>query len=448
MQPNIFINIIPCIMKWSRFNILAETASHEYFLFNTRTLALSRLDKSTYDNLLTAKDDFEVFLGNASERELSELKARKVIVDDTDDEDLTKILQYKKSLQSYGSKSLGVVVCPTLSCNFACPYCYEHELPQTLMKGETQDRLIEFINRNSEGKKGLVLNWHGGEPLLAFEAIKQIYDKIEKRSLLKITHSSMVSNGYLLDEEKCRYLAERKLDYLQITIDGNKEVHDKLRKTKNGQSSYSRIIENIDMATELMPDCTIGIRTNINRDNKDGYPNLYKELSSRWKGKNCVIYHSFVLGDSYRCGEKKSQIELSAEEKNEFDARLAEEGIIDAKSLYPKFDHGVFTCMDDNAYVVAPDGKLYKCWADVGISSRSIGDLSSGVRNLQIVSQFMTASDKFSDSKCLKCGLLPICSGGCNLCRIKDEHVCHSTRLCDYTKHGIARIIETYSHSL
>lgn len=97
------------------------------------------------------------------------------------------------------------------------------------------------------------------------------------------------------------------LDYLQITIDGDKDTHNKTRVLKNGKSSFEQIIRNVDKAVELLPKCHIGIRTNIGKNNKDEYPALYKRLSERWKGKNIHIYHAFVMDNSQDTTWQKRQ---------------------------------------------------------------------------------------------------------------------------------------------
>jgi uncharacterized protein len=430
-------------MKWSRYNILFNSKRIGYTLFNTRTLSLSTLDEITYKMLNKLKNDTDECIKEIDEEDLLRLQNNKILTTDDEDDNLVQVLQYKKQIQSYCTNTLGIIVCPTLSCNFACPYCYEHNLSKDQMSEQIQDKLIEFINKHKEGMSGLVLNWHGGEPLAAFETIKQLYKKIENSSELGIIHSSMVTNGYLLNEEKCRFLESHHLDYIQITIDGKKETHDKTRRLKNGGSSYDTIIHNIDIATKLMPNCKIGIRTNISKVNKDEYIDLYQELSERWKGKNCSVYHAFVLDNNIKSPKQKDKydFELSPEEKNIFESELAEKGIISKDALYPHFDNGTYTCMDNKAFVISPKGNIFKCWADVGIEGREIGNLEDGITKMTTIAQFMTGSDKFSDNKCRICSLLPICSGGCNLCRIGKG--C-SNNVCDFSESGLIKKLETY----
>lgn len=432
-------------MKWSRYNLLFKSEKIGNILFNSRTRALLRLDEDTYKIFNNLKEDISKNINNIDKSDFCKLQDNKILVSDDEDEQFLHALQYNKQIRSYSSRSLGVIVCPTLSCNFSCPYCYEHNLPNVKMSETTQDNLIEFINRHKECMDGLVLNWHGGEPLIAFDTIKQIYEKIEKKSLLPIIHSSMVTNGYLLDEETCDFFASHNLNYIQITIDGNKKTHDKTRKLKNGGSSYERILHNIDVATEMMPNCKIGIRTNISKINQDGYVDLYHELTTRWKNKNCVVYHAFVLdNEPVKNGKGNRKYELTACEKNLFESHLAERGIISKQSLYPKFDNGIYTCMDNNAYVISPQGKIYKCWADVGKRGREIGDLETGLTNSPVVAEFMTCSDKFSDKRCQECSYLPICTGGCNLCRIGHKNNVCTDVTCDFSEKGLIKILETY----
>lgn len=432
-------------MKWSKYNILFYSNKLGYCLFNTRMLSFSKIGEKTYQLFTDIRDNKTDAQSSLNRNDYEKLIRTKVLVSEHEDENFLNMLKYKKDIEAYQNKILGIVVCPTLSCNFACPYCYEHNLPKNFMKEEIQNQFIDFLKNHSDGKDGMTLSWHGGEPLIAFETIKQIYDKIDHNVNLPIVHSTMVSNGYLLNETICKYLSERNLDYLQITIDGNKGTHDKTRKLKNGGSSFERIIENIDMATELMPKCRIGIRTNIGKGNRDEYVQLYKELSSRWKGKNISIYHSYVLDNSLRTNEKKRfAIELSTEEKNDFEINLAQNGIISKKRLYPRLSCGTHTCTDCNAYVIDPEGCLYKCWADVGIKERSIGTLSTDVKDFNIVSQFMVATDKFSDEKCLKCSYLPVCHGGCNLYRVGKIEKGIPYNVCSINNEGLIKYLETY----
>ena len=85
-----------------------------------------------------------------------------------------------------------------------------------------------------------------GEPLLRglkfFEqAIK--YQKQYVRENTKVCNS-LQTNGYMLDEEWCRFFSENNF-LLGISLDGIKLTHDKFRHTKTGEGSYDKIKKNI-----------------------------------------------------------------------------------------------------------------------------------------------------------------------------------------------------------
>lgn len=436
-------------MKWSIFNILFSSEKLGFCLFNSRMLSLLKIDEDTYTTFSKIRDGVSCPQNVLCDSDYQKLIHSKILVSEHEDENYLNMLKYRNMIKSYTSETLALVICPTLACNFACPYCYEKDLPQKFIKEEMQDEIIKFINKNEIHYKQININWHGGEPLLAFNTIKRIYQKLEDNVKLPIIRTNMVSNGYLLNEDICVFFNKKNLNYLQITIDGNKETHNKTRKLKNGGSSFEKIIENIDMATKLMPNCKIGVRTNIGKDNRDDYVPLYKELKKRWNGTNVNIYHAYVLDNSLNtCKQKRLSIELSTEEKNDFEVMLAQNGIRSKKSLYPKLDCTFHSCMDNNAFVIDPNGFLYKCWADVGIENRSIGTLSTGIKDYRIVSQYMVGTDKFSDKKCLKCGFLPICDGGCNLYRVGKIEKDIPYNVCCINEAGLVKYLETYMERL
>ena len=110
-------------------------------------------------------------------------------------------------------------------------------------------------------------------------------------------------------------------------------------------------------------------------------------------------------------------------------------------------DHAHYTCMDCNAYVIDPEGYIYKCWSDVGLENRRIGDLRNGIKNFDIVAQFMTGSDKFSDKKCLDCSFIPICEGSCNLYRVCFLEKGIPYEVCDIDKDCLVKLLEIYYES-
>lgn len=432
-------------MKWSQFNFLFNSDKIGYCLHNTRMLSLINLDKDSYETLCLVEKHPDRAEALLDEDTYKYFVKNKVLVKEYEDKDYINKLSYTKRYACAEESKLGIVLCPTLGCNFACPYCYEDKLSSKPMSVETQMKVIDFINMYKDKKKGFTLNWHGGEPLSSFKTIKQFYNLVEKYAELPLLHSSMVSNGYLLNQEICEYLESKKLNYLQITIDGNRGTHNKTRILRNGEGTFDQIIHNIDIAVEYMPNCTIGVRTNIGIHNKDEYSKIYKILSERWKNKNVNVYYAFILNNSIEEKKDNSSVELSTREKCDFLLSLAKEGAISSSNLFPKVDCNSCTCTDMAAYVIDPNGYIYKCWADVGIKRRAIGNLDEGLKNFDIISEFVLGSDKFSDPKCSNCKYIPICDGGCNLYRIKAKKTGSPYEVCQYDDQGMKSFLEEFT---
>ena len=86
-----------------------------------------------------------------------------------------------------------------------------------------------------------------------------------------------------------------------------------------------------------------------------------------------------------------------------------------------------------NGFVIGPKGEMYKCWEDIGIREREIGSVvDNKFRNNTLFHQYMLHGTFTEDKKCLNCGLLPICSGGCSKDRIENKYAGKNKVLCDH----------------
>lgn len=425
---------------WSKFNILYMTAQEECFLYNSRSNIFLKLEKDLYERLKELeKGDCD--LDKISSDMVSFFIDKKIVVRNNDDKAFINQMKYLKRKKSFFSPTLQLIIAPTLACNFACPYCYEKDLPTYVMSEAVQNQLISFINSHKDKVHSLSIGWHGGEPLIGYKAIQEILCKVSEKSIIPLQQHKMVSNGYLFTQEKCDFFRETKLDYLQITIDGTRENHNQTRIHKQGMPTYDIIVSNVDMILSAMPDCKVGIRVNIHENNKSLYPSIYKELHERWKDKNCFIYPAIVLKQgacniSCLSSAERAKFYLELHHKHHFDVNFT-----------PHMRLGGCDGIYENSYIIDPQGYLYKCWADIGIKERSIGDLENGVTNWEFVAGYMFGSDKFEDPKCLDCKIFPICDGGCNRFRIEHQYKGIPYNVCPIDDNGLIGYLDTiYSH--
>lgn len=133
-------------------------------------------------------------------------------------------------------------------CNLRCSYCYvgdknNQEMDFGIAK-KSIDYAIEKLKYHRD--KRLTINFIGGEPLINFEFIKAVITYCEKQNAIYNMKYMITTNGLLLNEEIIGYLIKKKFS-LKISIDGSRETNDRNRVDWNGNGSYNRIIDKIDL---------------------------------------------------------------------------------------------------------------------------------------------------------------------------------------------------------
>lgn len=433
-----YFNALACInlkydaMKLSHFHILFKK-ENECFLYNTKTLSLTKISERIF-RLLKKVEENGMDLENMP-NELTQFLRGNKLTDEKGDSDIEyrNKLEYRKRMGSFSGKTLSLVIAPTLACNFACPYCYEKDLPLNLMTEEVEDAIVDFINTFSETCDKIELCWEGGEPLIGFSRIKTLTEKIRNGSKIKINYQSIITNGFLITPDICDYFNSAEINFTQITIDGKPKTHNKSRILKNGQPTYDKIIENIDMLTEKAPECQILIRTNIHNGNKDEYAELHHILKERWKGHKVSIVPAFVQPNG-NCGVEC----CNPRDKSDFMLDLKIRHDILCYELKPEIRSGHCSATKENSYIIDPEGNLYKCWNDIGIKECCVGNVFEGVKNNTLIARYIIGSDKYRDGKCTQCSLFPICDGGCNRLRMENQDKGTSYNLCQFDEQGIS----------
>jgi len=116
----------------------------------------------------------------------------------------------KTALESMGRAEcaapygVSLTICPTMNCNFDCPYCFENHRPGK-MSPEVQDDVVNLARRILEVRSGksLHVSWFGGEPLLAPDVIESLSERlIALAEEFHFSYSAAITtNGYLLSQK-------------------------------------------------------------------------------------------------------------------------------------------------------------------------------------------------------------------------------------------------------
>jgi len=124
----------------------------------------------------------------------------------------------------------------------------------------------------SLSKSCCYVTFSGGEPLLVEDIIERItYTK------KYIPYVHLVSNGYLLSEEMAKKLAVTKIDEISISIDGPKEIHDKIRGV---EGAFKRAIAAVDNLKKHAPKINVVVNTTIASWNIDSLPGFIDFVES------------------------------------------------------------------------------------------------------------------------------------------------------------------------
>jgi len=410
-------------MEWSRFNRLFRSERFGPFLYNALSNTLLELDEAHFRLLEALRDHRNGENAGAGGGFLALLRQRKVLVEPGEEDLLLLTRQYERNARCFGAGLLGLTICPTLRCNFRCPYCFEHSQQDgPVMSADTVARLLRFIQGSREvGHLSII--WYGGEPLLAFPRIVDITEKIEA---LDVTFdgASLVTNGYLLDAEKIARLNALRINAIQITLDGPEEVHDRRRVLAGGGPTFQRILGNVAalMASSYEGTCTI--RVNVDKHNLPRFLELRASLLERFAGKRLMVNAAQV--DSSLRPEYDTACNLSLREWADFTLGLHRSGVaFPSGSFYPTRNlDSICVAVMHHEYVVGPEGELYKCWSDVGKPAMVIGNIHADdpVTNAALRAQYCSGTDAYSDAECRSCDVLPICGGGCANLRLRAKH--------------------------
>lgn len=126
-------------------------------------------------------------------------------------------------------------------CNLHCKYCYVDNMKTDCKAFDEKNSnpLLSFIKKHSDNDYN-ILNFFGGEPLMAIDKIKIIVDETKKYEIPNL-QMWMTTNGTLLTDEICRFIKSNNIQ-VTISIDGEEKTHNANRVFFDGAGSYNKTI--------------------------------------------------------------------------------------------------------------------------------------------------------------------------------------------------------------
>lgn len=316
-------------------------------------------------------------------------------------------------------------------CNLRCRYCFaetgDFGMGRKTMTPETGKKAIDFLIAHSAGRENLELDFFGGEPLMAWDTVTAVVDyarsvapKHKKNFRFTIT-----TNGLLLDDGKIEYI-NREMSNCVLSLDGRREVNDRIRLTPNGKGCYDALIPKYQklVRERTQPGRTdYYVRGTFTKENLDfvedvlhiaslGFSQLSVEPVTAPPEEPYAITEA-DLPEIFRNYDRLYEI-------------MAEGVLRDGKKPFNFFHYMIDLkqgpcavkrlrgCGCGNEYVaVTPDGEIYPCHQFVGMERWKLGNLEEGTLDAGIMDYF-AKTHIYSKQDCGECWARFYCSGGCN----------------------------------
>lgn len=313
-------------------------------------------------------------------------------------------------------------------CNFKCVYCFrkESEKKEKSLLKEDIDIILDYIIKDSKGISKIFINYELlGEPLLDFENYKYVIKRVKEieKEKLKDIWLGMLTNGYLLDNEKIEWLNNNKALF-GISIDGDEEYHNSLRKTIDGKDTYIKIKKNIETVfkydwSPIPPGASVTL-TAKNYDIKRIFLHLYN------MGFRTIISKPIRISkesDLFLKGESLEKLKNSYFELIELFLNNIRKGdinylkaIINETDYFGRFFIRVFKnrkiikrCgAGENNITITSEGDIYCCDSLAYNAKFKIGNiLSNKINNKNKI------KDVNNKVECAKCFAKYFCGGNC-----------------------------------
>jgi len=325
------------------------------------------------------------------------------------------------------ARGIELTICPTMGCNFDCPYCFENHSHGS-MPAQVQDDVVALAERMIEaaGARYLAVTWFGGEPLLAQNVVESLSTRLmalaEQREAEYI--AAIITNGYLLTQEAANMLARCGICVAQVTLDGIGAAHDATRRLAGGGPTFQRIVSNL---RDVRIPFRVDVRHNVHAKNLEEIDTLEAFVARlAQESGNDLCYYPTPVTENTATSMRGEQVSLLGEAPNAQVAQYRESKLFRA-------GRGSFCGAHDLWNVgIDSEGRLHKCWRAIEKTAFSFGNAhdwdpkdplatASAPNNL---TQFLNTALPLRDEECRSCVWLPLCVGGCPYQRLTRQKRC------------------------
>lgn len=310
-------------------------------------------------------------------------------------------------------------------CNLACRYCFaeegEYHGRRALMSYEVGKAALDFLIANSGSRRNLEVDFFGGEPTLNFQVVKDLvaYGREQEKLHDKNFRFTLTTNGVLLNDEIMEF-ANKEMANVVLSIDGRKEVNDRMRPFRNGSGSYDLIVPKFRKFADSRQQTNYYVRGTFTHNNLDFSQDVLHLADLGFKQ---ISVEPVVAQETDDYAIREEDLPQLFEEYDKLAAEMVKRHkhgddfnffhfMIDLEGG-PCVAKRLSGCGSGTEYLaVTPWGDLYPCHQFVGNEKFLMGNVTDGVTNTAIRDEFKSCN-VYAKEKCRNCFARFYCSGGC-----------------------------------
>ncbi len=310
-------------------------------------------------------------------------------------------------------------------CNLRCKYCFaeegEYHGRKALMSYEVGCKALDFLVANSGARRNLEVDFFGGEPTMNFEVVKKLveYGRSLEKEHDKNFRFTLTTNGVLLNDEILDF-ANKEMHNLVLSIDGRKEINDRMRPTANQKGSYDVILPHFQKAAESRNQQNYYVRGTYTHYNTDFSKDV---LHLHDLGFEQISVEPVVCDPKEDYALREEDVPALLEQYDilarEIIKRRKEGRFINFFHFMIDLEGGpcvakrLSGCGAGLEYLaVTPWGDIYPCHQFVGEERFLMGNVYDGITKDEIVKEFGRAN-VYTKPECRECFAKFYCSGGC-----------------------------------
>ena len=319
----------------------------------------------------------------------------------------------------------------TNQCNLSCQYCYEYgedkvatpEGKPKFMDFETAKLSVDFLLERSVSRRHIHITFFGGETLMNFPLLRRVvvYAREKATAQSRSVDFSLTTNATLLTPAIIEFLSENHIG-VTVSMDGPKEMHDRLRVFADGRGSYDIVEAKVRALIQNHRTRPITARVTLTSGVADVvriFRHLRNDLGFHEVGFAPVTTSPNRL---YAINERGmdgvlGQFRVLANEYLEFALRGEMHGFSNVSDTLAELHQGISKSHPCGAGLgligVGPSGDIAPCHRFVDSDQHALGHVSSGIDPMK-QADFLRRGNINTKYDCHTCWARPVCAGGCH----------------------------------